>query len=1071
MHVLVISFCVRGRWSSFVRLAVWAGVVLAPALLRSQEVSLEIAPVLRRYCADCHTGKEAEGRIDLTRMLAKPSLADSFKEWRQVVEKLRRGEMPPPDAPQPDAAQRRQLVATVEHELDRVVRQHAADPGEVVMRRLTSAEHAYTIRDLTGLELEFPAGSDAVGGAGFTNVGFVQFVQESTLERYLEVAKLVADHAVVGAGRLQFFKDPGKTGFELAAIHRIQEIYKNHGFRTSAGEGGEAFGLDFYPRAFYVAWRYLHRERLGLEGGSIGQLAAEEQLSRRFTEHIWSVLSQPSPSFPTSEIVARWRELPVPLLGEPVDAIGVRAECNEIYTLLQSWYRRLATANDDEAAPVVVEDSVNPTSTQTLKVRIIWPEGAEVADVRWEVVSADRGPDEGTAIVWSNPRIRFLNLDRRWQPEQPLRDVVPGEVAQQLAFGKHPRGTAVASTDFVTEGGAPRSFSLGLPENGRSAELTVEARVDPVFGKDRVVRGGISAGELAARGKTISALLTDRNGSGFEVWNDGVLEFARNLPQVSHREPAPSDRDPIPAPFDNTYNMPERDHFHYRVKYFRDDGFLTEKLLDDPTRRRLEEAWADLLTSFEYHDVFLRFVADKFDFPWRPVSQVDKPWIAQLPAPARPHVQRLHAEWAAARQLVENSRERHFADVMQFASRAWRRPLTAEDQERLRRFYDTVARDGELDYSAAIRALLARVLVAPEFIYRAERPASESAAVPLTSWELASRLSYLFWSSLPDAELRRAADEGELVDPSELVRQARRMLRDPKSRRFATEFFGQWFGFYRFDQFRGVDSERFPEFTEQLRAAMYDEAVEFFAHLVREDRPVGEILFADYAFWNRSLSEHYGAAVSLAAGQLQRVDGVKQFQRGGLIGLGAVLTVTSAPLRTSPVKRGDWILRRVIGTPVPPPPADAGSIPADDRVADGLTIRQRLEAHRQQASCVNCHVRIDPLGFALEHYDAIGRWRKVYRGGKPIDASGVLKDGNKIVGPDGLRHYLEMNEVLFQQTLCSKLVGYALGRGASVADQQLIETMLESLEEDDKFSMLVEKIVTSTQFRYHRGSK
>ena len=177
------------------------------------------------------------------------------------------------------------------------------------------------------------------------------------------------------------------------------------------------------------------------------------------------------------------------------------------------------------------------------------------------------------------------------------------------------------------------------------------------------------------------------------------------------------------------------------------------------------------------------------------------------------------------------------------------------------------------------------------------------------------------------------------------------MLRDPKARRLATEFFGQWLGFYRFDQFQGIDAGRFPEFTDRLRAALYEEAVSFFEHLVREDRPVDEVLFADYTFLNRPLAEHYGVAAVAAKGDdFVKVGGLAGQHRGGLLGMGAVLAATSAPRRTSAVKRGDWVLRRIVGTPVPPPPANVGSIPADDVLADGLTVRQRLEAHRKNTS-------------------------------------------------------------------------------------------------------------------------
>jgi hypothetical protein len=341
--------------------------------------------------------------------------------------------------------------------------------------------------------------------------------------------------------------------------------------------------------------------------------------------------------------------------------------------------------------------------------------------------------------------------------------------------------------------------------------------------------------------------------------------------------------------------------------------------------------------------------------------------------------------------------------------------------------------------------------------------------VPLSDWELASRLSYFLWSSLPDDELRRAAAAGELRDPDKLAAQARRMLRDRRARRLAVEFFGQWFGFYRFDEYRGIDAGRFPEFDEALKSAMYGEAVSFFEHIVREDRPADEILFADYAFVNELLARHYGLDPSaIPKDRHVRVTGAAQHHRGGLLGLGAVLTVTSAPLRTSAVKRGDWMLRRVVGTPVPPPPADAGSIAADDVLADGLTVRQRLEAHRVDASCVNCHSRIDPLGFALEHYDPIGRWRNEYRDGQPIDSSGVLNDGTEIKGLDGLQQYLRRERAQFRRTLCVKLLGYALGRAEMASDRPLIGQMLGAADDTHPFSELVACIVTSRQFRYRR---
>ena len=412
----------------------------------------------------------------------------------------------------------------------------------------------------------------------------------------------------------------------------------------------------------------------------------------------------------------------------------------------------------------------------------------------------------------------------------------------------------------------------------------------------------------------------------------------------------------------------------------------------------------------------------------------------------------------------------HVADALAFAERAWRRPLTADEEKRLRAFYAGLRQQNTMDHPQALRALLARILVAPTFLYRVEPPRERQGIEPLSDRQLANRLSYFVWSSVPDQELRQAADLERLHEPRQLEQQTRRMLHHPKVRRLATEFFGQWLGFYRFDGYQGIDAKRFPEFTDLLKSSLYEESVSFFEHIVRDDRPVDEILFADYAFWNRRLAEHYGMKSSnLSNETFARVDGITQHHRGGLLGLGAVLAVTSAPLRTSAVKRGDWVLRRVVGTPVPPPPADVGSIPADDVSADQLTLRRRLEVHRSNASCNNCHSRIDPLGFALEHYDPIGRWRDTYRDGQKIEASGTLNDGTTVSGLDGLRDYLRREKTQFHRTLSVKLLGYVLGRSEMASDRPLIDAMVKDADDGCRFSDMVVRIVGSKQFRFQRA--
>jgi hypothetical protein len=1056
-------------------------VVVRAAAADDATLATNATKTLRQYCLDCHGNDLAEARINLDQMTARPDFGRGFKDWDKVVRMLRQKKMPPQDAPQPSDAERASSSRAIEQALEAYIAQHAGDPGQVVLRRLTSAEFGYTVRDLTGLDLKLERRfvSDAVAGEGFTNVGGAQFMQDSTLQQYLDAAKTVADHAVIGAGPLAFYEHPGQMGRELSAITRIQDIYRRTGFRTAAGEGAKPFGLDQYPKAMLVAWRYRHRSALKLGDITLEKLAQDESLSPRLGEHVWRVLNGPAKSFPLSAIVARWQALPPPADGRLTEA-EIRAECDRVVSELRQWQSVLAaSAGDEEEAAVLTEGDVQVQAKRILEADLNWADGSKAAGIELSVASASKHPATGAVVVWRNPRLRFQREDLRRESMVSLASVLAPESADSLKLGRHPSGQAIGKDDFVLAGEAKAAIRLQIPDGMVAARLQVDVELDTEHGADAIVRCRISdgqvAGETAAEVGDTSTLLGNPASPSVAEWQAGVAEFARLLPEVSHREPTPSDRDPIPLPFDNAYNMPERNHFHAAIKYHRDDSFLVQHVLDDATLEQLDQAWTDLLTSFEYHDANLRFVVKKFgiDLGGKEIADLDPAEFAKLPAEPRGYVQRLAGQYAAMQQSLKMGEMRHVDDALALAQCAWRRPLVKDEEQRLREYYSSLRRDAGLDHTRAMRALVARILVAPAFIYRAEPAGAKERAqadiVPLSDWELASRLSFFLWSSLPDDELLNAAAAGKLTDQGELQRQARRMARDPKARRLATEFFGQWLGFYRFDEYRGIDAARFPELNDALKGAMYDEAVSFFEHIIREDRPVREILFADYTFVSAPLARHYGIdATEIPEDRHVLVADVAGQHRGGLTAMAAVLAVTSAPLRTSAVKRGDWVLRRVIGTPVPPPPADAGSIPADEALTDGLTVRQRLEAHRTDRACINCHARIDPLGFALEHYDPIGRWRDRYRDGQSIDASGVLSDGRKIDGLAGLREYLRQEEPKFQRNLCSKLLGYALGRAELASDRPLIEAMLSDLAEEGGFSDLVVHIVTSRQFRYRR---
>ena len=683
----------------------------ACALVASQSARAE-ERLFRTYCFDCHAGEQAAAGVNVQQLASDSNFAADFRTWRQIADKLEQGEMPPRDADQPSAADRRRLVSAARQGLQQAARQHANDPGPVTIRRLTAAEYAYTIHDLTGLDLNLEKDfvSDAVGGEGFANVGSVQFMQDSTLERYLDAAKQVSEHAVIGAGALSFFEDPGQTGFELSAITRIQRIYREHGFRSAAGEGGDAFGLELYPRAFFTAWQFRYRSELGLEARSLAALAHEEGIDARFASYIWSVLNEANPSFPVSDIIAKWRALPVPsqaFTGPQLDEL--RTRCQQLHQVMLDWQTRFGqNADAKEEAPVLAEDSFEVSQSKPLEMNVNWPRGTKVAHLHLRIESANRDGQPKAVIIWRKPEIQFRIPDRRLPDPVPLRTVIAEADVGRLRFGEHPADDLIGKDDFVTAGTTPLAFELPVAAGATSARLTVEAKLDVTDGDDCIVRCIISQEEETDQGKQISALLANPQSATFAEWKAGVIDFARVLPQVSHREPAPSDRDPIPAPFDNSYNNPERNDYHYKIKYHRDDRFLVQNILDDTTRQRLDEAWADLLGSFEYHETFLSFIAGKYDLELngRDIAEIDRAWIErQAPEPRR-LIEQLHTSYVAVQRALRAGQLGHLKDFSRFAARAWRRPLTKNEQRDLDSYYQRLRDESGLSHQKAVRTLL-----------------------------------------------------------------------------------------------------------------------------------------------------------------------------------------------------------------------------------------------------------------------------------------------------------------------------------------------------------------------------
>jgi hypothetical protein len=366
------------------------------------------------------------------------------------------------------------------------------------------------------------------------------------------------------------------------------------------------------------------------------------------------------------------------------------------------------------------------------------------------------------------------------------------------------------------------------------------------------------------------------------------------------------------------------------------------------------------------------------------------------------------------------------------------------------------------------------ILISTGFLFRVESDPAPQRGVPpgaahaISNFELASRLSFFLWSSIPDDELLGLAERGRLKDPAVLEQQVRRMLADSRAKTLVDNFAGQWL-YLRNMATAAPDPDEFPEFDENLRQAFQQETQLFFQDMLRENRSVLDLLDANYTFLNERLARHYGIP-NVYGNDFRRVT-LTDAQRGGLLGQGSILTVTSYATRTSPTLRGKWVLENILGAPPPPPPPDVPSL--KDRGEDGkiLSVRQQMEQHRANPVCSSCHARMDPLGFALDNYDGIGRWRTTSGAtNTPVDSSGVLPDGTKFQGPAELKKILLDRREQFVTTFTERLLTYALGRGVEYTDQPAVRKIVrEAAPGDYRWSSLISGIVQGTPFQMRRS--
>jgi mono/diheme cytochrome c family protein len=996
--------------------------------------------LLARYCIDCHSSDSAEGEVDLSFTRDAAAFGRHGKLVQRVEEMVASGQMPPPDSDQPTDEERQALADWLRAFLTAEARAHAGDPGRVVLRRLNNAEYTHTIRDLTGVDSldpvrEFPA--DGGAGEGFTNTGQSLVMSPSLATKYLDATKGIAAHAVLLPDGIGFSASTERQDWIDDILAKIRGLYSRY---TAAGSNGfsveQGLKLTLGDGGRLPVDRYL----AAVQGGASARAAPA--LSAKYLTILRAALESKSLSPILDPLRAKFR------------AGGLQAA--DIAAWQAALWRFEKVGHIGKlGGPKAWQTPIDPVvTTHEIRLPLKAPKEGEAVTVYLVVRDAGDGRD-GDVVVWKNPR-----LVARGRADVPLVDLREAGLDPAM-FGRGPDGLELGPGDLCTA--APAVIEFRVPESllGEDAAFVATARL-----LDPSADGSVQTAALTARPAELTGLVppvaaVSRGGGD---WSDHDVQTSFRFPilvaptgakQKLYEAACAEFRSVFPLALCYEKIVPV-DEVVTLMLFHREDGHLCRLMLDDAEKAELDRLWAALM-----------FVSEA------PLNEVDAlEQIIQFatqdadPKQFEPLREPYRAKAEAFRRIQAEAEPRHVDAVVAFAGRAFRRPLEPREESRIRTLYDTL-RQKKLPHDESIRTLVAHVLVAPEFLYKIEAAGPGALPAPVSDYELASRLSYFLWSSMPDEELLAAAKAGRLRDPDVLASEVRRMLAAPASRRLAEEFGTQWLHVHGFAALDEKNAELFPTFAD-LRADMEEETIRFLDDFFRNDRSILSLIDADHTFLNERLAKHY-AIEGVTGEEWRRVEGVRKHGRGSILSLATTLSTQAGASRTSPILRGNWLYETILGEKLPKPPKDVPQLA--ETVPSGLSERQLIAMHSENAACAKCHRRIDPFGFALEEFDAIGRLRTADASGKPIDTKATLPDGAIIDGQASVRAYLlGPRRDQFVRVFCKKLLGYALGRGVQLSDQPLLDEMAAQLAAHDyRISVAVEAIVKSPQFRSIRG--
>ncbi len=983
-----------------------AGTASAATSSLERQFTETVHPFIVKYCVGCHSGQMPAASLDLKVYSTIDGVIKDYPRWALVHDKLAAGQMPPKPLPPPPAADSQKVIDWINAVSASEAHRHAGDPGPVLARRLSNSEYNYTVRDLTGVDMrptrEFPV--DPANQAGFDNSGESLTMSPALLKKYLQAAHDVGDHMVLTPSGINFAPHPmlSETDRDKYPIQRIISFYASQ-------------PTDFADY-FQAAWRYKYRAALGTPQATLPATAAASKVSAKYLPIIWKLLEEPPQQArtevgPIARLQSMWRALPSPAANQP-DVL--RAKCVQ----MRDFVVRIRSHTAMQFAAPVVKGL--PPGSQPL---LNWKLGLFAAHRRDSDPAALRNDTDPPPVA----------------PVIPRRAGLHGEAA--------PRWAALMAAARVNDP------DLVVPASERSRYQASFARFASVFPDTFYIteRGRYFPDNTEDKGRLLSA--------GYH----SVMGFFRDdapLMELILDTKAQQELNRLWDEFDYIANFTARTFVQY---FFNQSGEVLGKGAESASPRPPDHEVTDTPVIFGLRDAYLaKAAADPKNDPVAPRA-------------IRDHFERVNSTLRSLEKTRVEAESKHLDALVKFASSAYRRPLTPPERDDILAYYRTLRDKDRLSHEDAVRDSIVSVLMSPHFLYRLDRlevdllesNATGASVRPLSSYAIASRLSYFLWSSMPDAELLRHAARGDLQRPEILLTQARRMLQDERVRDFATEFAGNWLDFRHFETYNSVDRERFPTFTNELREAMFQEPVHYVQNLIRNNRPVLEMLYGQYTFVNPVLAKHYGMPEpkSAASDTWVRVDDAAQYGRGGLLPMAVFLTNSSPGLRTSPVKRGYWLVHRVLGETIPPPPPVVPELPQDESKTD-LPLRAVLAQHRSNPACSGCHARFDVYGLAFEGYGPVGEARTKDLANRPVDASATLPGDVQVTGLAGVQSFIrEHRQKDFEDNLSRKLLAYALSRSLQLSDEPLIARMQARLAaREDRFHTLIETIVASPQF-------